>query len=168
MPMWKAGTCKRGFTLIELLIVLTILSITLTFIVPRVMGREEAEVRSAARKLLYTVRRLSDEAVYRKEKRVLSIDIENGEYSIDGHGDNFQVFHRAQAVGKKSKLSAGISIKNVVIGKEEISKGPVSIAFFPSGFRDGAEIRLAGRGKGKAYSVIIPAMGERFEIIERP
>lgn len=167
MPMWKAGTFKRGFTLIELLIVLTILSITLTFIVPRVMGREEAEVRSAARKLLYTVRRLSDEAVYRKEKRVLSIDIENGEYSIDGHGDNFQVFHRVQAVGNKSKLSAGISIKNVVIGKEEISKGPASIAFFPSGFRDEAQIHILGKGMGKGYTVVIPALGERFEIKEK-
>ncbi|MEK7851965.1 MAG: type II secretion system protein, partial [Deltaproteobacteria bacterium] len=35
---------QRGFTLIELLVVLSILSITISFVVPRLMGKEEAEL----------------------------------------------------------------------------------------------------------------------------
>ena len=184
MQMWRAGTFKSrgqgsgvganlvfarkieaitriaptshrqtGFTLIELLVVLSILSITLSFVIPRVMGREEAELKSAARKLLYTARRLSDEAVFKKERQVLNIDIDNNEYR---KGDD----------GKRSKLPPGISIDHLQIGKEEIKKGTASITIFPSGFRDEAKIHLTGTSKGKGYTIVIPALGERFEIIE--
>ncbi len=179
MRMWKAGTFKNrgqgsgvrgqlnpektghrppatghwsfGFTLIELLVVLSILSITISFVVPRLMGKEEAELKSASRKLLYTARRLSDEALFRKEKRVLNIDIKSGEYR---EGDE----------GKKLRLDEGIKIENIALGKEKMSKGTVAISFFPSGLRDEAEVKLIGRGKG--YTVVIPALGERFEIRE--
>ena len=176
MRMWRAGICKigtvpylrtersrvvesglslfclqRGFTLIELLVVLSILSITISFVVPRLMGKEEAELKSASRRLLYTVRRLSDEALFRKEKRVLNIDIKTGEYR---EGDE----------GKKLRLPDGIQVESVSLGKEDISRGVASISFFPSGFRDEAEIKLTSRGKG--YTVAIPALGERFEIQE--
>lgn len=145
------GHCQFGFTLIELLVVLSILSITISFVVPRLMGKEEAELKSASRRLLYTARRLSDEALFRKEKRVLNIDIKTGEYR---EGDE----------GKKLKLPDGVQVENISLGKEDISRGTASISFFPSGFRDEAEIKLTGRGKG--YTVVIPALGERFEIRE--
>lgn len=176
MQMWRAGIFKTrtvpdlrtersgvvesglspftaGFTLIELLVTLFILSITLSFVIPRIMGREEAELKSAARKLLYTVRRLSDEAVFKKEKQVLNVDIENSEYR---KGDG----------GKRSKLPPGISVDNVLLGKEEIRSGTASITIFPSGLRDEAKIHLTGKGKGKGYTIVIPALGERFEIRE--
>lgn len=179
MQMWRAGIFKnreplavnrkllsismgfsrftshvsRGFTLIELLVILSILSITLSFVIPRIMGREEAELKSAARKLLYTVRRLSDEAVFKKERQVFKLDIDNSEYR---KGDD----------GKRSKLPPGVSIDHLQIGKEEIKKGTASITIFPSGFRDEAEIHLAGKGQSKGYTVVIPALGERFEIHE--
>lgn len=162
--MWRAGICRsarseelgvrrKGFTLIELLVVLSILSITLSFVVPRLMGREEAELKSSARRLLYTVRQLSDEALFKKEKRVLSIDLDKPAYG-DGDGR------------KRSKLPDGVLIEEVMVGREKIGKGTASITFFPSGFRDEAEIQLKGRGKGKGYTVVIPALGERFEIRE--
>jgi prepilin-type N-terminal cleavage/methylation domain-containing protein len=143
---------SRGFTLIELLVVLTILSISLSFVVPRLAGREDMELRSSARRLLYTARQLSDEALFKKEKRVLSIDMEKQEY-WEG--------------SKKTRLPGGVSMEEVKVGKENVNKNIASITFFPSGFRDEAEIQLTGRGKGKGYTVIIPALGERFEIRER-
>lgn len=145
------GHCQLGFTLIELLVVLSILSITISFVVPRLMGKEEAELKSASRRLLYVARRLSDEALFRKEKRVLNIDIKTREYR---EGDE----------GKKLKLPNGVQVGSVSLGKEDISRGSASIAFFPSGFRDEAEIKLTG--KGKTYTVVIPALGERFKIRE--
>lgn len=162
--MWRAGICRsarseelgvrrKGFTLIELLVVLSILSITLSFVVPRLMGREEAELKSTARRLLYTVRRLSDEALFKKEKRVLSIDLDKATY-WDGDGR------------KRSKLPDGVLIEEVMVGREKIGKGTASITFFPSGFRDEAEIQLKGMSQGKGYTVVIPALGERFEIRE--
>lgn len=172
MRMWKAGTfnkseqslvnsrqstvhyslfTNRGFTLMELLVVLFILSITLTFVIPRFMGKEEAKLKSTSRRLLYAVRRLSDEALFKKEKRILNINIGNGEYW-------------EEEKGRKSRLSNNISITDVTFGKKKIDRGVVSIAFFPSGFRDEAEIHLKGKGKG--YTVVVPALGERFEIKE--
>jgi len=178
MQMWRAGTFKGrgqgsgvrdqrspfpvprspiqwqlGFTLIELLVVLSILSITLSFVIPRLMGREEAELKSAARKLLYTARRLSDEAVFKKERQVLNVDIDNNEYR---KGDD----------GKRLKLPPGTSVDHLQIGKEVIKKGTASITIFPSGFRDEAMIHLTGKEKGKGYTIVIPALGERFEIRE--
>ena len=147
------GHWQFGFTLIELLVVLSILSITLSFVIPRLMGREEAELKSAARKLLYTVRRLSDEAVFKKERQVLNVDIDNNEYR---KGDD----------GKRLKLPPGTSVDHLQIGKEEIKKGTASIIIFPSGFRDEAMIHLTGKSKGKGYTIVIPALGERFEIRE--
>ena len=177
MLMWKTGVFKsseqlknrdrlftvhyslftdRGFTLIELLVVLSILSITLTFVIPRLMGKEKAELKSSSRRLLYTIRRLSDEAMFKKEKKVLSINIEKGEYW-------------EEEKGRKSTLPDGISVAALTVGKKEIVKGTVSISFFPSGFRDETEIQLTGRGKGtgKGYTIFVPALGERFEIRER-
>lgn len=147
------GTGHRqfGFTLIELMVVLSILSITLTFVIPRFMGREEAELKSSARKLLYATRKLSDDAVFKKEKQTLHLDLDNNEY---GKGDN----------GKMSKLPPGVSIDRLLIGKEEIRKGTAFITIFPSGFRDEARIHLSVNGNG--YTVVIPALGERFEILE--
>lgn len=176
--MWKAGIFKtmgkgqqtgvispiasrlsplacQGFTLIELLVVLSILSIILSFVVPRIMGKEEAELKSSARRLLYTARRLSDEALFKKEKKILSIDLDKRAYWA---GDE----------GRRSILPDGVSVEEVMIGKEKAGKGTASVTFFPSGFRDETEIKLTGkgRGRGKGYTVIIPALGERFEIRE--
>ena len=148
------GHWYYGFTLIELLVTLSILSITLSFVIPRLMGREEAELKSTARKLLYTVRRLSDEAVFKKERQVLNVDIDNNEYR---KGDD----------GKRLKLPPGTSVDHLQIGKEEIKKGTASITIFPSGFRDEAMIHLTGKEKGKGYTIVIPALGERFEIREQ-
>ncbi|MEK6726303.1 MAG: type II secretion system protein [Deltaproteobacteria bacterium] len=153
LPLAPCSLLEKGFTLIELLVTLSILSITLSFVIPRIMGREEAELKSAARKLLYTVRRFSDEAVFKKERRVLNVDIDNNEYR---KGDD----------GKRTQLPSGISIDHLQIGKEEIKKGTASITIFPSGFRDEAMIHLTGKEKGKGYTVVIPALGERFEIRE--
>ncbi len=144
---------SRGFTLIELLVVLSILSITLTFVIPRLMGKEEAELKSSSRRLLYTIRRLSDEALFKKEKKVLSINIDKGEYW-------------EEEKGRKSTLPDGISVAALTVGKKEMVKGTVSVAFFPSGFRDETEIRLKGR-EGKEYTVVVPALGERFEVREK-
>jgi len=117
------------------------------------MGKGEAELKSAARRMLYAARRLSDDAVFKKEKQTLNVDIDNSEY---WKGDG----------GKRSKLPPGVSVESVVIGKEEIKIGTAYIVIFPSGFRDEAKISLIGKDKGKRYTVVIPALGERFEICE--
>jgi prepilin-type N-terminal cleavage/methylation domain-containing protein len=155
MPTSKAGTCDaatRGFTLVELLVVLSILAITLSYVVPKLAGGETAELKGSARRLVYTVRRLSDEALFTKEKRVLTLDLDSREY-WDGDG------------GVRSRVPSRVFIRNVVIGTEPVTTGLVSISFFPSGFRDEASITLSGTG-GTAYTVVIPALGERFEVRE--
>ncbi|MEK7845974.1 MAG: prepilin-type N-terminal cleavage/methylation domain-containing protein, partial [Nitrospinota bacterium] len=133
--MWKIGICKivssrqyrlrqnlksiilhitsctsRGFTLIELLVALAIISIIFSFVIPKLMGVKEAELRGASRQLLYIVRRLSDEALFKKEKMVLAIDIKNGEYWEENSG-------------KKLKLPDTIHIKDVVVGKGARTSG---------------------------------------------
>ena len=115
------------------------------------MGVKEAELRGASRQLLYIVRRLSDEALFKKEKMVLAIDIKNGEYWEENSG-------------KKLKLPDTIHIKDVVVGKGARTSGITTLAFFPSGLRDEAMIHLSD--KDKEYTIVIPALGERFEIHE--
>jgi prepilin-type N-terminal cleavage/methylation domain-containing protein len=88
MPTCRAGTCKsEGFTLIELLVVLTILAISVVYVAPKLVEGEKAELKGSARRLLYTIRRLSDEAVFKKEKRSLTIDLDAREY-WEGDGRN--------------------------------------------------------------------------------
>ena len=141
-----------GFTLIELLVVLTIVSISLAYAVPKLVGREGGELKDSARRLLYTMRRLSDEAQFRKEKRLLSIDLDKGEY-WDSAGR------------KRSELPRHVVIERVIVGGTEIHRGVVSITCFASGLRDEALITLASTGR-RAYTVVIPALGERFELRE--
>src|SRR4030067_779332 len=118
------GHWYYGFTLIELLVTLSILSITLSFVIPRLMGREEAELKSTARKLLYTVRRLSDEAVFKKERQAINVYINNNEY-------------KKRDDGKRLKLPPGTSVDHLQIGKEVIKKGTASITIFPSNLEMG-------------------------------
>ena len=153
MPACRAGTCEsEGFTLIELLVVLTILAISVAYVAPKLGAGETAELKGSARRLLYAIRRLSDEAVFKKEKRILTIDLDGGEY-WEGDGRN------------KVRLPSGVFVNGVVIGTKEVHRGAVSIACFPSGLRDEASIQLARSG-GTRYTVVIPALGERFEVRE--
>mgnify|MGYP001593607021 CR=1 FL=1 len=145
----------RGFTLIELLVVILILSITISFIVPRIIGKEEVELRGAVRKLLNTAKKLSDDAVFRKKKMALNLD-------IDGSG------YGAKEGGNWVRLPDNVTIEEVLLGKQVIRRGMATITFFPSGLRDETLIRLSDREGKRKYDVYIPALGERFEIHERP
>lgn len=150
---WRQRFARSdGFTLVELFVVLSILSVSLLYVVPRIVEREKSELKGAARRLLYTVRRFSDEALFKKEKRVLNIDLDKGEYwGEDGRS--------------RRSFPGDVFVKRMVIGTEEVSKGVVSIIFFPSGLRDEASITLSSRGTA-AYTVVIPALGERFDVRE--
>jgi prepilin-type N-terminal cleavage/methylation domain-containing protein len=149
----RTADSLRGFTLIELLVVILILSITISFIVPRIIGKEDVELRGAVRKLLNTAKKLSDDAVFRKEKMALNLD-------IDGRG------YGAKEGGNLVSLPDNVTIEGVLLGKQIIRKGMVTITFFPSGLRDEAIIRLTDRTGKRKYDVYIPALGERFEIRE--
>jgi prepilin-type N-terminal cleavage/methylation domain-containing protein len=156
MQSSRAGTSDRaatGFTLVELLVVLAILAITLAYVAPRIPAGEQAELKGSARAMLHTVRRLSDEALYTKRKRVLSIDLDKGEYWEEGGG-------------RTSRLPAHVAVTRVTIGSDDtVTSGVVSLTSFPSGLRDQASITLAGRDR-PGYTVVIPALGERFEVRE--
>ena len=155
MRISKTGACDpapEGFTLLELLVVLSILAISLAYAIPKIAGGETAELKGSARQLLYTIRRLSDEALFTKETRVLTLDLDNRAYWV---GDG----------GSPSRFPGHVVIRSVTLGTEEITTGIVAITCFPSGLRQEASITLAGRGPG-GYTVVIPALGERFEVRE--
>jgi prepilin-type N-terminal cleavage/methylation domain-containing protein len=154
-PRTETRFTNKGFTLIELLVVILILSIIISFVVPRIIGNEEVELRGAARKLFYTVKKLSDDAVFRKEKMILNLDIDGR-----GYGD--------REAGNWVRLPDNVTIEEVILGKQGIRRGAVTITFFPSGLRDEITIRLSDREGKRRYDVHIPALGERFEISEAP
>lgn len=142
----------RGFTLVELLVVLGILAVGLTYVVPSIPAGEQAELKGSARRLLYTIRRLSDEALFTKQKRVLTLDLDTGEYWVDGRAGT-------------SRLPSHVVIRSVTVGAQPVTARQVSITSFPSGLRDEAAITLASR-TGPRYTVVVPALGERFEVRE--
>ena len=155
MPISKAGTCDppaEGFTLIELLVVLGIVAISLAYVIPKIAEGETAELKGSARILLHTVRRLSDQALFTKEKRVLTLDLDAREY-WEGDGSS------------RSRLPGHVFIRSVRLGTDDVTTGVVSITCFPSGLRQEASITLSSRGP-RRYTVVVPALGERFEIRE--
>ena len=159
MQTFRTGTCKStpaGFTLAELVVVLGIVGLMLVYVAPNLAGGETGELKASARHLLYTVRRLSDEALSTKTKRVLTVDIDRREYwDADGR--------------VKTRLPNHVVFRSVTFGTDEIlTTGVVTITCYPSGLRDQASIILSGRtlpgGAGHVYRVVIPALGERFEV----
>ena len=149
----RTGTCESapaGFTLLELVVVLGILALMLVYVAPKLAGGETGELKGSARRLLYTARRLSDEALYTKDKRVLTLDLERREY-WEGDGRN------------KARLPNDVFFRSVIIGEQPVTQGVVTLTCYPSGLRDGGSITLSGRGS-RAYTIVIPALGERFEI----
>lgn len=153
MQSSRTGTCeseRAGFTLVELVVVLGIVALTLVYVAPKLAGGETGELKGSARRLLYTARRLSDEALYTKDKRVLTLDLEHREY-WEGDGRT------------KSRLPNQVFIRSVTIGGEQVTQGVVALTYYPSGLRDEASVTLSGRGP-QAYTVVIPALGERFEV----
>ena len=95
------------------------------------MEGETAAAQGVGQETPGSIRRLSDEAVFKKEKRFLTIDLDAREY-WEGHGRN------------KARLPSGVFVNGVVIGKEEVHRGAVSITCFPSGLRDEASISSRG------------------------
>ena len=139
---------ERGFTLIELGIVLLVISVVLTFVVPRLRDRSYAELQSHAKRLATVMRFLRDDAVLNGRVYELTIDLDQQSYWVSSsairNADVNGFVRESGPLAREVTLSPPIGIADVsldsVAGKA--IDGQTSIYFYPDGSADGAVIHI--------------------------
>jgi general secretion pathway protein H len=135
----------RGFTLLELLIVMFLITLilalsTISFVNSLPAGRFHATVRELAA----TIRHAGH--LYRQSgrKQVVSIDIDNKKYGIDGR--------------EAKNIPSGVNVRVVDLLEEEITEGTFKIVFSITESPGGGEIVLWDE-KREAKIKIDPVVG---------
>jgi len=178
---------RRGFSLIELMVVLVLIGIMTALIIPQMKGTyEEALLRSTGRTLVDVFNLASSHAITLNQLHRVRIDRKLSRYRVEkpvqagGSGSGF--VSAPEIPGGEGAIDSRIEIKIQPAGDAQADpseQGPPadpgndprkptddqSIAFYPDGTADGAEILLRDRD-GFRLALRINPVTARVRIIE--
>ena len=141
----------KGFTLFELLVVLVLVALTAAVSAPLLLkGLGRAEARGAAQDVAAALRRARSEAVVRNSDVVLTVDVDERSFRMDGAAAH--------------ALPARLAVELYTAQTEQISADVGGIRFFPDGSSTGGEIVLAD--DGSKWHVQVEWLTGRVSIID--
>ncbi len=137
---------SAGFTLIELMVVVFLLGALFSVAMPRVLNTQSANLRSASKGLVTTIRHLYGKAVFEKRIYKLSFDLESGRYWAEAFQGNRFLQSSDSSLGRKN-LPEGVFLSDIQTERTQGKIGPDSgreafILFLPTGVVDSSVIHL--------------------------
>ena len=127
---------QRGFSLLEVIVVITIIGLAYTLLPKMVFaGVSGAELRSNARAVATGLRLARDAAINTKREAVLSINLENREFTLP----NDTRIH---------KLNDKLDVKLYTSEADLISDKVGTIRFYPDGSSNGGRVTVAAGERG--------------------
>jgi general secretion pathway protein H len=121
---------QRGFTLIELMVVLAILGLAYALVPPLFSGAlATAELKGATRQLAAGLRQVRNYAVVKRTEAVLTLDVENREFTMSGDSRTY-------------RLPRQVQLKLQTAQREAINDKIASIRFYADGSSDGGRVTL--------------------------
>jgi len=141
----------KGFTLFEILVVLVLMALVATISAPfvsRSLGR--AEAKGSAHDVAAALRRARSEAVVRNTDVVLTVDVNDRSFRIDGAAPH--------------DLPPALAVELFTAQTEQITDDSGNIRFFPDGSSTGGEVVL---GDGKStFHVQVDWLTGRVSVID--
>lgn len=125
--MSPAGNAEAGYTLLEMLAVLVILALVAGIAAPRLAGLGRPAVSGDAVSLVASLRLARQQAVFGGRESVLSLDTDQGSWTIDG----------APAGRLSREVRASVTTDAAEAGRRE-----AAVRFYPDGRSSGARIAL--------------------------
>ncbi len=127
---------QRGFSLLEVIVVITIIGLAYVLLPKMVFnGVSGAELRSNARAIATGLRLARDAAITTKRETVLSINMENREFTLPNDS-------------KVHKLNDQLNVKLYTSEADLISDKVGSIRFYPDGSSNGGRVTVAAGERG--------------------
>ncbi len=127
---------QRGFSLLEVIVVITIIALSYTLLPKMIFGGVSgAELRSNARAVATGLRLTRDAAINTKREAVLSINMENREFTLPNDT-------------KLHKLNNQLDVKLYTSEADLISDKIGMIRFFPDGSSNGGRVTVAAGERG--------------------
>lgn len=127
---------QSGFSLLEVIIVLVIIALSYTLLPKMVFsGVSGAELRANARAVATGLRIARDVAINTKREAVLSINMENREFTLPNNS-------------KLHKLHDQLDVKLYTAQADLISEKVGTIRFFPDGSSNGGRVTVAAGERG--------------------
>ncbi len=157
---------SKGFTLLELIIVITVLSVVVMLVAPRLPSTNSSALKSSARALASTVRYLGETSVTGKKYYRLHLNISANSIRITRKLPSGEELPPDDTLFDRKILGSQVFISDVHtprLGK--VTEGEVLIDFNSAGLSEFLTIHL-NAGAGKEFTVIgFPANG-KVKILE--
>ena len=136
MNLQASSMRQRGFSLLEVIVVITIIALSYTLLPKMIFGGVSgAELRSNARAVATGLRLARDAAINTKREAVLSINMENREFTLPNDT-------------KLHKLNDKLDVKLYTAEADLISDKVGMIRFFPDGSSNGGRVTVAAGERG--------------------
>lgn len=127
---------QRGFSLLEVIAVITIIGLSYTLLPKMVFsGVSGAELRANARAVATGLRRARDAAITTKREAVMSINLENREFTLPNDS-------------QPHKLHEKLDVKLYTSEADLVSDKVGTIRFFADGSSNGGRVTVAAGERG--------------------
>ena len=139
---------RAGFTLIELLLVVVLISVLLSFSLPRFKkAYENLQLQNFTREIYYLTRNLQTRAISERKVYCLTIDTTQGEFRASYQGqDEFRL--SGDEYAKRYRIPPGITLLTEPQDKKEI-------CFFPDASIDPVKLIFKDEDRKRAVSLVM-------------
>jgi len=142
----KSRRTASGFTLIELAVVLFLMALMALLIVPSIKGFHVSSLKHEARRLAARASFLYDQASAAKMVLRLTFNLDAQGYSVsrlDPHSPNPIFAPDLEAGAGTVALPSDVKLRDVTVeGKGTVTRGTVSVNFYPEGYVDATVVHL--------------------------
>lgn len=159
-------SAAKGFTLLEMIVVLTILSVVMLLVIPRLPSSNASDLRNSARTLAATLRYLGENSVTARIQYRMHLNIRDSEVTIARRTADGGETTPDDTFLNNRILAEGIKIEDVITPRlGTVKEGEVLLDFGPAGMPEFTTVHLRN-SDGRQYTVIAYPSNGKVKVYE--